>query len=163
MGEILDHSEWLLSRHQRFPGNYVKREEVARFDRVRGMLSLAVGLLSMYSEGHRGVAQDMKVAKREGNHLLGTIVLDLARYAEPDEALELMRELAVEQLRIDASREGRAMNTEAIMETAALAWHIDVGDSPEVRGVFRIIRDPRCQFYLTKAMEGTPWGDGGPR
>lgn len=156
--EILDHTEWLLSRNEKFPGNYVQPSEVEMFDRVRGILSLSAAVLIFRSERYRDIVQEMRVAKREGNHRLGTAMLTIARAVERDEALEYIRDLVREELRIDASIDGRLINKESIMELGAVAWHLDVGNVPEIKDVFNRIRDPRGQFYLIKALEGGPWG-----
>lgn len=155
--DILDHSEWLLSRNERFPGNYVQPDEIEMFDRVRGVLSLSAAVLSFRSERYRDIVQGMRVAKREGQHRLGTAMLTIARAVEREEGLSYIRDLVREQLRIDASVDGRLINKDTIMELGAVAWHLDVGNVPEIRDVFNRIRDPRGQFYLTKALEGGPW------
>jgi hypothetical protein len=155
--DILDSTEWLLSRNEHFPGNYVQRQEVEMFDRVRGILSISAAMLSLRSEGHGDTVQRMRIAKREGQHRLGTAILTIARATERDDAIEYIRELVREQLRIDASVDARLISKDAILEIGAVAWHLDVGNVPEVRNVFDRIRDPRGQFYLTKALQGTPW------
>ena len=156
--EILDSTEWLLSRNEKFPGNYVQRDEVEMYDRVRGILSLSAAMPSFRSDAYSDVVQRMKVAKREGQHRLGTAILTIARAVEREEAIDYIRDLVREQLRIDASVDGRLINKDSIVEMGAVAWHLDVGNSPEVREVINRIRDPRGQFYLTKALEGAPWG-----
>jgi hypothetical protein len=155
--EILDSTEWLLSRNEKFPGNYVQRDEVESYDRVRGILSLSAAMLSFRSDAYSDVVQRMKVAKREGQHRLGTAILTIARAVEREEAIDYIRDLVREQLRIDASVDGRLINKDTIVEMGAVAWHLDVGNEPEVRDVINRIRDPRGQFYLTKALEGAPW------
>lgn len=161
--DILDHSEWLLSRNEKFPGNYVQQSEVEMYDRVRGILSLSAAVLMFRSERYRDTVEGMRIAKREGSHRLGTAMLTIARAVELEEGLEYIRDLVREQLRIDASIDGRLINKDSIMELGAVAWHLDVGNVPEIRDVFNRIRDPRGQFYLTKALEGGPWEHGGAR
>jgi hypothetical protein len=156
--DILDSTEWLLSRNEKFPGNYVQRQEVEMFDRVRGILSISAAMLSFRSDGYSDIVQRMRIAKREGQHRLGTAILTIARATERDDGIEYIRELVREQLRIDASVDARLISKDSILEIGAVAWHLDVGNVPEVRNVFDRIRDPRGQFYLAKALEGTPWG-----
>jgi hypothetical protein len=38
-----------------------------------------------------------------------------------------------------------------------LAWYTDLGDSMFVKAALERLRDPRGQFYLTKALYGSPW------
>lgn len=129
------------------------------FDRVRGVLSLSAAVLSFRSDRYRDIVQEMRVAKREGQHRLGTAMLTIAREVERIEGLNYIRDLVREQLRLDASIDGRLINKDSIMELGAIAWHLDVGNVPEVRDMFNRIRDPRSQFYLNKALEGAPWGE----
>lgn len=156
--EILDSTEWLLSRNEKFPGNYVQRDEVEMYDRVRGILSISAAMLSFRSEVYSDVVQRMRIAKREGQHRLGTAILTIARDVEREDGIEYIRDLVRDQLRIDASVDPRLIHRDSILEIGAVAWHLDVGNVPEVREMFDRIRDPRGQFYLTKALEGAPWG-----
>ena len=158
VNQILDSTEWLLSRSEGFPGNFFGRREIDSFDRIRSVLSLATGVLSLNSSHYEGTVNEMRIAKRDGQHRLGTVVLHLAQRGTRTETIESMRELMREELKRegDPSRGGNH-SREALMEISALAWHLDVGDSTIVRDAMRQVRDPRAQFYLAKALEGKPW------
>jgi hypothetical protein len=84
----------------------VKPDEVEMFDRVRGVLSLSAAVLSFRSDRYRDIVQEMRVAKREGQHRLGTAILTIARAVEREEGLNYIRDLVRDQLRIDASVDG---------------------------------------------------------
>jgi hypothetical protein len=158
VNEILDSSEWLLSRSDGFPGNFFGRREIESFDRIRSVLSLATGVLSLNASQYEATVTEMRVAKRDGAHRLGTVVLHMAQRGTRGETIETMRELMREELRreVDPASGGKH-SREALLEISALAWHLDVGDAPVVRDAIRQVRDPRAQFYLAKALEGTPW------
>ena len=158
MVEILDHCEWLLSRGERFPGNYLNRGEIESFDRVRSMLSLSAAMLSMNCAEYYDLVQDMRIAKREGEHRLGTAALEFARAGHGEEGVALVRNLVLHELEVDAAPGGLRLARESMLEVSALAWHLDVKDSPFVKKAIDRVRDPRGQFYLTKALEGAPWG-----
>ena len=156
--QILDSSEWLLSRSDGFPGNFFGRREIESFDRMRSVLSLATGILSLNASQYEESVTEMRVAKREAGHRLGTVVLHMAQRGTRGETIETMRDLMREELRQEVnSASGGRLSREALLEISALAWHLDVGDSPVVRDAIRQVRDPRAQFYLAKALEGTPW------
>lgn len=158
MSEILDHCEWLLSRGERFPGNYLNRGEIESFDRVRSMLSLSAAMLCMNCAEYFDVVQGMRIAKREGEHRLGTAALEFARAGHGAEGVALVRNLVLHELEADAEPSGLRLNRESMLEVAALAWHLDVKDSPFVKKAMERVREPRGQFYLAKALEGAPWG-----
>jgi hypothetical protein len=157
MVEILDHSEWLLSRGEHYPGNYLNREEIQRFDRVRSILSLSAAMISMNCELYHDDVQKMRVAKREGYHLLGTAALAFARGGNGEEDVAFVRNLVLQELRADAAPGGLHLNQESMLEVAALAWHLNINDSPYLTAAIERVRDPWSQFYLTKALEGAPW------
>ncbi len=158
MVAILDHCEWLLSRGEGFPGNYVNRSEIESFDRVRSVLSLSVAMLSMNCPEYYEIVQEMRIAEREGEHRLGTAALEFARAGHGKEGVTLIRNLVLHELEADAAPGVVPLNRESMLEVSALAWHLDVKDSPFVRKAINRVRDPRGQFYLAKALEGAPWG-----
>lgn len=158
MSQVLDSTEWLLSRNEGFPGNYFGQREIESFDRIRSVLSLATGVLSLNASKYEEAVLEMRVAKRGGPHRLGTVVLHLAREGAHGENIDTMRDLIREELKREGhSANGGQMSRDALMEISALAWHLDVGDSPVVQEAARQVRDPRAQFYLAKALQGTPW------
>ncbi len=158
MAEIIDHSEWLLSRGEGFPGNFVGPEEIALYDAVRSVLSLCTALLSVHSTEHASVVANMRVAKREGPHRVGTIALDLVRKRDDNDGTVLIRDLVQYHLESVASPHGNSLSRPALMEISALAWHLDVGKTSLIQTVLERTRDPRGQFYLHKTLEGAPWG-----
>lgn len=158
VNQVLDSTEWLLSRSEGFPGNFFGRREVESFDRVRSVLSLATGVLSLNASHYEGTIGEMRVAKREGQHRLGTVVLHMAQQGARTETIASMRDLIREELKREADpAQGSNLNREALMEVSALAWHLDVGDASVVHEAMQQVRDPRAQFYLAKALEGKPW------
>ena len=158
MAEIIDHSEWLLSRGEGFPGNFVGPEEIALYDAVRSVLSLCSALLSVRSTEHAAAVAKMRVAKREGHHRVGTITLDLVRRSDDIDGMALIRDLVQHHLESEASPNGGKISRPALIEISALAWHLDVGRTSLIKSVLERTRDPRGQFYLHKTLEGGPWG-----
>lgn len=158
MTEILDHSEWLLSRGEGFPGNFVSREEIALFDSVRSVLSLCSAMVKLRSPEYSSVVSRMRVAKREGPHKIGTVTLDFARGGHGVDGIALIRHLVQHELEMEVSPAQKQLARPALLEVSALAWHLDIGSPPLVKAVIERTRDPRGQFYLHKTLEGTPWG-----
>lgn len=157
MKQILDSSEWLLSRGEGFPGSYYSRADMQSFDRIRSVVSVASAILLMKCPEYAEVVTDMRIAKRKGSHRIGTTVLEVARRAKGSEAIEFVQGVVLAELHDDGVPHGRRLDRESMLEISALAWHLDVGDDPSVKASIDRIRDPRGQFYLTKALEGTPW------
>ncbi len=158
MTEILDHSEWLLSRGEGFPGNFVTPAEIAIFDSVRSVFSLCSAMMTVYSAEHSSTISRMRVAKREGPHRVGTVALELARRRDQVDGMSLIRDLVHHHLEVEASPQGKPLSLPALLEVSALAWHLDVGKTSLINAVLQRIRDPRGQFYLHKTLEGAPWG-----
>lgn len=158
MTEILDHCEWLLSRGEGFPGNFVTPAEIAMFDSVRSVLSLCSAMMNVYSVEHSSTISRMRVAKREGPHLVGTVALELARRRDQVDGMSLIRDLVQHHLEVEASPQGKPLTLPTLLEVSALAWHLDVGKTSLINAVLQRTRDPRGQFYLHKTLEGTPWG-----
>ena len=158
MNEILEHSEWLLSRGEGFPGNFVSSAEIAMFDSVRSVLSLCSAMMNVYSIEHSSTISRMRVAKREGHHRVGTVALELARRRDEVDGMSLIRSLVQHHLEMEVSPRGESLSAPALLEVSALAWHLDVGKPSLINAVLQRTRDPRGQFYLHKTLEGAPWG-----
>ena len=158
MTEILDHCEWLLSRGEGFPGNFVNPAEIAMFDSVRSVLSLCSAMMTVYSVEHSSTISRMRVAKREGPHRVGTVALELARRRDQVDGMSLIRDMVHHHLEVEASPHGKPLALPALLEVSALAWHLDVGKTSLINAVLQRTRDPRGQFYLHKTLEGAPWG-----
>lgn len=158
MTEILDRSEWLLSRGEGFPGNFVSSAEIAMFDSVRSVLSLCSAMMNVYSIEHSSTISRMRVAKREGHHRVGTVALELARRRDEVDGMSLIRSLVQHHLEMEVSPRGESLSAPALLEVSALAWHLDVGKTSLINAVLQRTRDPRGQFYLHKTLEGAPWG-----
>ncbi|MEY4669447.1 MAG: hypothetical protein RL518_2146 [Pseudomonadota bacterium] len=157
MVDILDSCEWLLSRKEGFPGARVGPEEIAMYDSVRSMLSVCAAITGLYSDEFSSSIETMRIAQREGPHVIGTVVLDFIRGGHGVEAMELMRSLVRHELEWEAGPGNKPLDRGSFTEIAALAWHLDIGDPSLVKAVLQRTRDPRGQFYLHKTLEGAPW------
>ena len=155
--EILDSSQWLLTRCEGFPGNYFKPKEIDKFDQVRSALSLAAGALCLHSPEHREIVSGMRIAGRKGPHRIGTKVLEMARGAKGEEDIEFIRQIAAAGLRTEGANSLNDVSRDVLVEVCAFAWHMNLGDSPFVRAAVEVVRDPFGQFYLSKTLEGGPW------
>jgi len=156
--EILDSSQWLLTRCEGFPGNYFKPREIEQFDQIRSTLSLTLGTLCLHSPEHEEAIQSMRLAGRRGPHRIGTKMLEMARGAKSGEDREFIRQVAKEGLRVDGVGALDGLSRDVLIEACAFAWHMNLGELPFVRAAIDVVRDPLAQFYLTKTVEGGPWG-----
>jgi hypothetical protein len=155
--DILSSIELIVSRGEGFPGSYFHESDIGVFDQVRSLASLSAGVLSLKDSRYTETVQEMRVAKREGSHLLGTAVLHFARSREADEAMELVDAIVRGELGLLQRPDGYRLTGIGAVELSALAWYTDLGDSMFVKAALERLRDPRGQFYLTKALDGSPW------
>ncbi len=162
VADILDHCEWLLSRGEGFPGRYLQPSTIAMYDSVRSVLSVCTGMTGLHSTELLSCIETMKIARRKGTHRIGTLMLDLVRQGQSVEAVDFMRNVVRHELEREASPKARGLDLRSVHEVLALAWHLDIGDTSLVKAVLERTRDPRGQFYLHKALEGSPWDTARP-
>ena len=155
--DILSSIELIVSRGEGFPGSYFHESDIGVFDQVRSLVSLSAGVLSLKDSRYTETVREMRVAKREGSHLLGTAVLHFARSKEADEAMELVDAIVRGELGLLQRSDGYRLTVIGAVELSALAWYFDLGDPMFVKAGLERVRDPRGQFYLTKALDGSPW------
>ena len=155
--DILSSIVLIVSRGEGFPGSYFHESDIGVFDQVRSLVSLSAGVLSLKDSRYTETVREMRVAKREGSHLLGTAVLHFARSKEADEAMELVDAIVRGELGLLQRSDGYRLTVIGAVELSALAWYFDLGDPMFVKAGLERVRDPRGQFYLTKALDGSPW------
>ncbi len=159
VNDILSFIELIVSRGDGFPGSYFHASEIRCFDQVRSLVSLGAGVLALKDSRYSETVSEMRVAKREGEHLLGTAVLHFARSREADEAMEVVGALVRGELGLLQRPDGYRLTGDSAVELSALAWYFDLGDPMFVKVALERLRDPRGHFYLTKALNGSPWGE----
>jgi hypothetical protein len=108
---------------------------------------------SIYS----GTVREMRSASFSHENVLGVVALQKARQSESVEARAVLESLVREELKTsDTGNESVIKRLEAI-EIAALTWHLGLDEERLIEGSLERLREPRSQYFLTKALRGSPW------
>lgn len=156
--DILYNIELITSRGDGYPGSFFHGAEVGVFDQLRSVLSLGTGVLALKDGRYSADIREMRVANRKGDHTLGTAVLHFARTKEVEVASELLTTLVAGELGMLRRLDTPPMTRMGAIELSALAWCFYPRQSILLHAALEKLREPRGQYYLTKAIAGEPWG-----
>jgi hypothetical protein len=154
---ILSSIEFIISRGEGFPGNFFKPEEIHLYNRVRSVASICAAMLVLEDSIYSGTVREMRSASFSHENVLGVVALQKARQSESVEARAVLESLVREELKTsDTGNESVIKRLEAI-EIAALTWHLGLDEERLIEGSLERLREPRSQYFLTKALRGSPW------
>lgn len=154
---ILSSIEFIISRGEGFPGNFFKPEEIHLYNRVRSVASICAAMLVLEDSIYSGTVREMRSASFSHENVLGVVALQKARHSESVEARAVLESLVREELKTsDTGNESVIKRLEAI-EIAALTWHLGLDEERLIEGSLERLREPRSQYFLTKALRGSPW------
>ncbi len=155
--DILYNAEFIVSRGEGFPGSFFHAADRGVFEQLRSVVSLGIGVLALKDPRYSSDIQEMRVARREGAHSLGTAVLHFARLKEVDQACDVITSVVSGELGLLQRPDAPPLTRMGAVELSALAWYFDLGQPLFLRAGLERLREPRGQYYLTKALSGEPW------
>lgn len=162
VSSILSSIEFIISRGEGFPGNFFTPEEVHLFNRVRSVASICATVLLLEDSLHSEMVRDMRVATCFYENALGVVALQKARQVGGLSARRFVTELVCEELKSASASNESVVNRLQAIETAALVWHLGIGEPRLIESSLERLREPRSQYFLTKALDGSPWDQREP-
>lgn len=158
MERILDRADWLLRRPFGFPGPYFGVEDRTRFEGLRSLISLTVGVLVARDESYRSWLDDLRLPESEGLPCLGTRFLASLKKDGAHVAMKRFSELA--GLHLSSMTESNELYGQESVEATSLAWHLGGVAKGVLHKSLEVARNPSAQLFIVKALrDSDPWND----